>query len=314
MVASKSRPRWPELPATARIHVERLLGGTVSTAENCPGGFSPGFASRLTLADGRRAFVKAMDADTWPDEAITHRTEATIAAALPATVPAPRLLGTFDDGHWVVLAFEDIDGAEPAQPWHPNDLDRVVAAVRQLAPAQITLPRDHPRLGGWAELAGDRSRLVRLPEHSPWAADNIAALVQWERDGLAAAQGESLVHFDLYPHNILLTPRRVLFVDWPHARLGAPVVDLVIVLSSAAADGVAPEPILRNHVGPTEFAPSTIDGILAAHAGFLLGTGLLPAPRGLEAIFEAKLRLGRGAVNWLQQRLAPDHRPAAATG
>jgi hypothetical protein len=314
LVASKSRPRWHELPAAARTHVERLLGGTVVTAQNCPGGFSPGFASRLTLADGRRAFVKAMDADTWPDEAVTHRTEATIAAALPATVPAPRLLGTFDDGHWVVLAFEHIDGAEPPQPWRSIDLHRVVAAVRHLGPAPIALPRDHPRLGGWTELAEDPSRLARLPDHSSWAADSIAALVQLERDGLAAAQGGSLVHFDLYPHNILLTPRRVLFVDWPHARLGAPVVDLVIVLSSAAADGVDPEPVLRHHIGPTEFERSTIDGVLAAHAGFLLGTGLLPAPRGLEPIFEAKLRLGRGAVNWLQQRLAPDRRPPAATG
>ena len=307
MVASKSRPRWHELPATAHTHIERLLGGTVIAAQNCPGGFSPGFASRLRLADGRRAFVKAMDADAWPDEAVTHRTEAAITAVLPATVPAPRFLGAFDDGHWVVLAFEDIDGGEPPQPWNPTDLDRVVAAVRQLAPAvtpsPIPLPRDHPRLGGWAQLARDPARLIRLPDHSRWAADNLATLVQLEEEGLAAAQGPSLVHFDLYPHNVLLTPRGVLFVDWPHARLGTPVVDLVIVLSSAAADRVDPEPILRNHVAPAELEPSIIDAILAAHAGFMLGSGLSPVPPGLEPIFEAKLRLGHGALTWLHQRL-----------
>ena len=117
MAASKDRPLWHELPKRVQAEVERLAGGRVVTARNCPGGFSPGLASRLTFTDGQRAFVKAMDVDTWPDEAAPHRAEATIAAALPSTVAAPALLGTFDDGHWVVLVFEDIDGAEPVQPW-----------------------------------------------------------------------------------------------------------------------------------------------------------------------------------------------------
>jgi aminoglycoside phosphotransferase (APT) family kinase protein len=307
MPASKDRLRWNKMSAPIRAEIEQLIGGTVITTQNCPGGFSPGFASRLTLADGRRVFVKAMDADAWPQEAMTHRTEAVITAALPATVPAPQFLGTFDNGHWVVLAFEDIDGAEPPQPWNPTDLGRVVAAVRQLAravtPSPITLPRDHPRLGGWAKLARDRFRLPQLSDHSRWAADNIARLIRLEEEGLAAAQGPSLVHFDLYPHNILLTPRRVLFVDWPHARLGASVVDLVIVLSSVAADRIDSEPILRNHVETAELEPGTIDTILAAHAGFLLDGGLSPISPGLEPIIEAKLHLGHGAVNWLQQRL-----------
>src|SRR5205085_1421957 len=179
-------------------------------------------------------FVKAMDADAWPLEAVYYRTEALIAAALPPAVPAPRLLGTLDDGHWVMLAFEDVDGTEPAQPWRRADLDRVAGAVQDLAraatPSPVALPGDHPRLGGWAEVAGDGQRLARLPEHSAWAAANLAELLRLEEAGLAAARGDSLVHFDLYAHNVLLTPDRVVFVDWPHARLGAPVVHLVTVL------------------------------------------------------------------------------------
>ena len=312
MSASKDRLRWDEIPAPVQAEIEKLIGGTVVTTQNCPGGFSPGFASRLTLADGRRVFVKAMDADAWPEQAVIHRAEALITAVLPATVPAPQLLGTFDNGHWVVLAFEDVDGTQPSQPWNPTDLDRVVAAVSQLArtvtPSPIALPHDHPRLGGWAELARDRSRLTHLADHSRWAADNITHLIRLEEEGLAAAQGSSLVHFDLYPHNILLMPRRVLFVDWPHARLGAPVLDLVTVLSSAAADRIDPEPVLRNHagtaeVGTAELEPATIDATLAAHAGFLFGSGLSPTPPGLEPITEAKIHLGHGAVSWLQQRL-----------
>jgi hypothetical protein len=73
----------------------------------------------------------------------------------------------------------------------------------------------------------------------------------------------------------------------------------VIVLSSAADS--------QN----TNRRPST--PFLAAHAGYLLGGGLAPSPPGLEAIAEAKLRLGRGALDWLRRRLtkcgsAGDHR------
>lgn len=308
MAASKNRLLWHELPATARERIEGLVGAPVVDARNCPGGFSPGLASRLALGDGRRVFVKAIDADAWPMEAVFHRSEAAVAAALPATVPAPRFLGVLDDGHWTALAFEHVDGTEPGQPWNRADLGRVVATAVQLAqavtPSPVALPRDQPRLGGWAALARDRSCLGRLSCHFPWAADNLGRLIGLEEDGLAAAQGPSLVHFDLHPHNILLTRERVLFVDWPHARLGSPVVDLVMLLSSVAADGIDPEPVLHDPALRAAFDLSILDVVLAAHTGFLLRGGLSPVPAGLEPIAEAKLRLGRGGVDWLRRRIA----------
>jgi hypothetical protein len=50
--ASKNRPRWEDLPARLRRQIESLVGDRVVAAQNCDGGFSPGFASRLTLAAG----------------------------------------------------------------------------------------------------------------------------------------------------------------------------------------------------------------------------------------------------------------------
>jgi Phosphotransferase enzyme family len=308
MAASKRRPRWEELPAPARARIEHLLASRVSAAQNCTGGFSPGFASQLTLADGRRAFVKAMDIDAWPTQAPLHQAEARVAAALPSSIPAPRFLGSSDDGHWVALAFEAIDGAEPAQPWNRTDLDRVLAALGQLAevgtPSPIALPRDHPRLGGWASLAHDPARRARLLARSAWAASHLPLLIALERDGLAAAQGSSLVHFDLYPHNILLTAGQVLFVDWPHARLGAPFIDLLLLLSSAAADGIDPEPILARQPLAARIQPHVIDAVLAAHAGFCLSGTLAPAPPGLAPIIEAKLGLARATIGWLARRVS----------
>src|SRR5262249_52281478 len=154
--------------------IEKLAGGQVVGAANCKGGFSPGLASRLTLANGPRVFVKAIDADAWPDQAPMYRAELSVSAALPASVPAPRLLASRDDGHWVMLAFEGMAGAGPDLRSRPAEAFRVAAALQELArtltPSPIAVPSDHPRLGGWADLARDHDRLARLPALSSWAA------------------------------------------------------------------------------------------------------------------------------------------------
>jgi hypothetical protein len=113
----------------------------------------------------------------------------------------------------------------------------------------------------------------------------------------------------MYPHNILLTEDRVLFADWPHARLGAPFVDLLLLLSSAAASGIDPEPILTSQPQAAGIEPRTIDAVLAAHTGFCLAGALLPAPPGLEPIIEAKLSLGQAAITWLTRRIASRPKP-----
>ena len=98
MSASKNRPRWGDLPPSVRRQIEDLVGDEVLAAENCQGGFSPGFASRLALASGKRAFAKAVDGAEWPSQAPMYRDEAHVAAGLPAGMPVPQFLGSRDDG------------------------------------------------------------------------------------------------------------------------------------------------------------------------------------------------------------------------
>src|SRR5271166_2097173 len=137
MAASKNRPQWVDLPARVRDQIEGLVGGPVVAARNCPGGFSPGFASKLTRADGGRAFAKAIDICAWPSQAPMYRDEARNAAGLTAAgladaLPTPRFLGSCDDDKYVVLAFEFVDGREPAWPWRPDQLGTVATAVSRM--------------------------------------------------------------------------------------------------------------------------------------------------------------------------------------
>jgi hypothetical protein len=293
-----------------QYQIEGLVGGRVVAARNCPGGFSPGFASTLALADGGRAFAKAIDIRTWPSQAGFYQDEARNAAGLTQAglahaLPTPGLLGSCDDGRYVVLAFEYVDGREPDSPWQPDQLAAVAAAVARmsalLTPSPLTAPEDHPRLGGWAELAADSRSLGRLFTLSDWAGGHLDCLIALERLGLVAARGTALVHFDALPHNVLLTAEGAVLVDWPHARLGAPVIDLLTLLASAAADGIDPEPVLR--AVPVASDPRDIDAVLAALAGFWLADGLGPMSPGFEPIAAAKLHLGRGGLGWLLHRL-----------
>jgi hypothetical protein len=305
--ASKKRLLWECLAAKTQADIERLANGRVVAAASCTAGFSPGLASRLDLAGGRRVFVKAMDAVEWPDQAMWYRTEALVSQSLPPNVPGPRLLAWSDDGCWVVLVFEYIDGAAPDFGRNPSDASRIAAALDDLAglltPSPIPVPSDHPRLGGWADLAADCDRLARLPLASQWAADHLSTLIELENVGMAAARGDSLVHFDAFPHNILMAGARVLFVDWPHARLGAPFLDLIMFASSAESAGIDPDQLLADRAVTADLDPHVIDAVLAAFAGFCVGGSLWAADPGLAPIIAAKAELGSAATAWLRRRV-----------
>lgn len=306
---SKSRPRWIDLPAFVRADIERLVGQRIESAVSCPGGYSPGFASRLLLADGNRVFVKAINAERWSMHADWHRTEARTAASLPPDLPVPRFLGSLEANDWVILAFECVDGREPEQPWRSSDLARVLAALTDLVdgltPSPIEVPREHPRLGGWRGIADDPVLAGRLAGESRWATSALPDLIALEDAGLEAARGESLVHFDVFAENILLTDDAVHFVDWPHARLGAPFVDLVVLLSSVGSDSALPlDILLSRHPLAARVSARALDGVLAARAGFYMVGALTDAPSAMQPVRDAKVVLARTAVAWLARRLA----------
>jgi hypothetical protein len=112
-------------------------------------------------------FAKAINGD-WPVEAEVHRREADICSppvGRRTRRPAPR---TFDDGDWIALVFDEIDGHEPAQPWIDAELTRVLSTLadhaRAATPSPVTLlGGDQPRLGGWHDLADHAGRVARLP-------------------------------------------------------------------------------------------------------------------------------------------------------
>jgi aminoglycoside phosphotransferase len=305
--AEGARMAWEALPASVREAVESGLGSRVVEAVTQPGGFSPGVAARLRLADGGDAFVKAVGSEPNPDSPGLHRAEARIAAALPRETPAPRFLFAHDDGDWVALVLENVDGEEPLLPWRADDLERILGALADLSAALTPAPleaetfasRFGEMLRGWRHLAAEPTGGL-----GPWVEERLDLLAELEAGWEEASVGETLLHADVRADNILLTTDRVVFVDWPHASLGAPWVDLLAFLPSVAMQG-GPKPweVFDDHPVARGAARENVDAVVTALAGFFVQRCTLPPPPGLPTLREFQRAQGVEALAWLRRRL-----------
>lgn len=311
VTAVPSRLRWRELPDSVRVAAESALGASVVSDVTQVGGFSPGLASRLVLKDGRRVFAKAINAARNPRSPGLYRREIEIMSSLPESVPAPRLQWSHDDGDWVMLVLDDVEGAMPAQPWAPGELARVLAALEHLAdtltPAPVAAMSIVDDLGenfrSWHTIAADDALAGRL---DAWARENLARLVELESDWAAAAAGDTLVHADLRADNLLLTADdRVMVVDWPYAVTGAPWVDALLFLPSvAASSSIDPEAVWTGFGPSHSAAPEAVNAVLAAVAGDFLYQALLPAPQNLPTLRAHQRDKGMAALTWLRDRIS----------
>jgi len=308
---SRTDPRitWGELPLQVRDGVERLLGDSVIDAVSQSGGFSPGSADRVLLASGRRAFIKAASVDTNHVTVKLHRAEAAITGALPPQLPAPELLGMYDDGTWVALILTDVAGHHPQEPWIASDLAAVLDALADMehieVPSGLELPRYEEALSedfkGWERLIAKPSESVR-----PWASARLELLAAMAARGTSASAGRSLVHGDLRADNILLTESGPVLVDWPWACVGALWVDALGVLASAKTfdHTFNAETWLARHRVFTGVSDGDVNDVLAGLAGYFADMSRRPAPPGMPSLRDFQALQGDAVLTWLAQRMA----------
>jgi aminoglycoside phosphotransferase (APT) family kinase protein len=297
IAAQGSRIGWGDLPSPVQAAIEEIVGGRVVSAESQPGGFSPGVAARLVTADGRRAFAKAVSSAQNSESPDLHRREARVSAALPPGTPAPRLLGSYDDGDWVALVLEDVEGRHPHTPWVADELDTILRMLGDLA--RITVP-GLPRAAD--ALAYDFQSWERVaqnppPDLHPWVAANLDWLQEQARKALAAMAGDTVVHLDVRADNLLIGPDgTVHLVDWPWASTGAPWLDRVLLLVNVELfGGHDTDALLRSLPG----AEADKRAVLAGLIGYFVDKSRQPDPPGLPTVRAFQRAQGDALINWL---------------
>lgn len=229
------RKQYAEVPARVRAWVEDVLADRVVEAHEQVGGMSPGCATRVVTAAGRRAFVKAVGPELNPMTPALFRTEATALQHLGSGPLWADLLAVLDepDG-WVALVLQDVTGRH-ADLGSSSEADRVLAATDELS-AVLAGRGPSDALGCVADTV---HRWSEVWQHVPpeggsvlpgWVTAHAARFATAHARLVQAATAEQLVHGDIRNDNLLVRDDgSVVFVDWGGCRLGPGWFDPLLV-------------------------------------------------------------------------------------
>lgn len=277
------RLRYDAVPAGVRAWVEETLGSpVVSTAEQV-GGMSPGCATRVTCADGTRAFVKAVGVELNPDTPGLFRREVGVLEHLGAHELWARLLASYDDGAWVALLIEDVEGRHPDFT-HATELEAVLAGTDRLS--EILRERDVPSsmdlvdvafvLRRWAE---SLSTLAEAPSAAPvpdWLRADPYGWADVLREH-ADRPMPHVAHWDIRVDNLLRRPDgEIVFLDWGAAARGPAWADPILARLERVDD-----PWFDDSIGDSPALAEAGDDVVTA---FLAGFGAHLAVRSLVAV------------------------------
>lgn len=269
--ADRLRPEWNTLPQALRASVLDAIGGTYVSDAPAHGGFGAGYAGIVTTSN-RTVFVKACGADGHSDSLSLLRTEIGVVQLVPSTV-GPEVHAALDDETGAALILTALDGRHPGAPWQPDDLHLIADSIGRLAasPAPAGLPRAEldlvPAFTRWADIAADPRLSDTLPDA---IRSRLSDLLCIESGFAETISGDTIMHNDLRPDNILIADGRAHLLDWPYAVSAAPWADVPLLLTSIeASGGPACEDawrLFQEHGAPD---PASLLPIAAAGASYL---------------------------------------------
>lgn len=204
---------------------------------------------------------------------------------------APQVVGWFDDDAGPVLALEDLSAAVWPPPWVAGAIDVVLGTLRRVAstpPPSHLAPIVVDHTVGWAKVGFDPEPFLRLGLCSAdWLEASLPILAA--AAARAPLAGGALVHLDVRSDNLCFpSPRGAILVDWNHATIANPALDVAFWLPSLEFEGgPRPDEILPD---APELA-SWVAGFFCSHAG-------LPAIPDAPHVRPLQVAQARPALDW----------------
>jgi hypothetical protein len=289
------RPQFAQLPDAVQHAVAEAAGSPVALAlPSVTTGFTGAYAGLLPLRDGRRVFAKAAGpAAPFAQQAIPR--EARVLRSLAGRATAPLLIGCGEVGGWPVIVLEAIDGHLPGMPWTLHDAEATHAACLELADLGPEVVSGLTDASLADDVGGDEAALRCLDElvagARPWP-DGIPPLAAPEARELArlghlaaeALSGDRLVHSDLRPDNLIVTPAgRARLVDWNWVARGPGWCDFVGLLPLMARHGLDVDALAARSPLLDGVEAEQVDAFLAIIVGYMVDSCEQPTVPGSQS-------------------------------
>ncbi len=295
----EKKPPWKSVPQELRRRIDQALGSPVVRGTRVWGSYGPGPSYRLLLADGRRAFIKAI----WPESnafqvSAFHR-EIRVYRLLESQIRpwAPEFIAEVQFEDWHAILLEDL-GPKTAPPWRPIDARTVAQGLAEfhLSTAGVALPgelltveefrileanfwKNKPSLDDLKGLAGISGQ---PKEAMAWLEDNFETLQSASNNLTDPTARHTLLHLDVRSDNLRVVNGAARFFDWPFAGIGPPELDAIIFAPSVEAEG-GPDAatVLDWYSAVSQLESELLASAAAVCSGFLAGLCWQPEVPGL---------------------------------
>lgn len=295
-------------PASVRSWVEQTLGSPVVAVAEQVGGMSPGCATRLTCADGTRAFVKAVGASLNPDTPGLFRREIGVLEHLGEHALWARLLASYDDGDWVALLIEDVEGRHPDFSDEAelravlDGADRLSEVLQGVGvPQSVDLVDIGARFRTWAD---NLDTLADAPAAAPLPAWLRTYPHRWAdvlRDQ-AARPMPHVAHWDIRVDNLLRRPGgEIVFLDWGMAARGPAWADPLLARLERMDEpwfdaSIASSPALA------EAGDEVVTAVLAGFGAHLAVRSVVAVDLNLPTLNDFRIRESRRMLDAVSRR------------
>ncbi|GAC1486855.1 MAG: hypothetical protein NVS1B1_02260 [Candidatus Limnocylindrales bacterium] len=317
---AEAKPAWSSVPPPVRAAAEAVAGARIVRAARVYGGYAPSATFRLTLANGRRAFLKSTY--PLPLKSTVHWSVAEEERVYRTLGPriarwSPRFLGSFERDGWHAILLEDL-GPPTMPPWSAvgtrlaaRDYARFHASTLGTRLPRWLSRSEHTEFSAFWEGLVHRGELGRVAglarrhaaEAEEWLDVALPLFRQAERRLAALRPPFALLHFDTRSDNIRLQGRRLRMFDWPFASGGPAAFDLAAFAQAIAMEGgPVPERVVDWYCEVLSVDGAAIDAALAGICGYFADRAWRPVPAELPRLRSVQRRQLKASLAWAARR------------